>query len=138
MPWSPVPTPTANRGPLMRMMHDTDGVGYAARRAKETLQQYNPRPNKLSTEEVTTIYALLDSINYKDMPAALDKDLTVSGYFKFTLKKSAYDKVEDSLGLRDPKFANVNFLENYKVPNAHAYADDFNHNTCTVCEGPWS
>jgi len=135
MPWSPAPTPPASRGPLMRVMHDTDGVGHAAR----TSQQYHPLPNKISTEDAINIYRLLDSTQYNNVQPALERDLTVVEYFKFTMNKSEYDIAENMFGFRDPKFSNLkllHFLENYKASGAQAYPNDSKQKTCTVCEDP--
>jgi len=135
MPWSPAPTSPASRGPLMRVMHDTDGVGHAAR----TSQQYHPRQNKMSTEDANNIYGLLDSTQYKNVLPALERDLTVLEYFKFTMNKSEYDIAENMFGLRNPKFSNLklsDFLENYKTSGADAYPNDSKQETYTVCEDP--
>jgi len=119
------------------MVHDPNGVGFAATTTKKTSQQYNASQNKISTHEAKLIYEVLNSINYKHMMIAFEKNLTVSQYFKIELKQDVYDYVDKCMDLMDPKFTNTTieyFLEQYKDSTHAADEDDLDQNTCKICK----
>jgi len=124
MPWSPVPSPTqtTHDRPLMRVIHDPNGVGYATTRTKTTSQQ------KISERDVELVYVTRKIINYKNMPTAFEMNSTISQYFKSELEPDLHDHLCRILDPTDSRFANKKIedsLKEYKHLTNLDDADDF-------------
>jgi len=129
MPWSPPQTTTANRPQLMRMIHNPNGVGYAAKMTNHTSQPYNSIQNKIPPIDVQLIYGVLNSIKYKNITTAFDRNFTISQYLKNETEPRVYDTLSQRCGFTDSNFADIpiqDFLKQYTDLNDFDKEDDYN------------